>query len=63
MGRRARSEFRRKIVNGNDVGGGENGETLGDFCHRKGLEDLLAWTERYTSQSAEPSKRSVGFVI
>jgi len=21
-------------------------ETFGDFCHRKGKEDLLAWTER-----------------
>ncbi|MBI3836508.1 MAG: NADPH-dependent assimilatory sulfite reductase hemoprotein subunit [Planctomycetia bacterium] len=30
----------------------EQGETLGDFCHRKGLEDLLAWTEQYAAQSA-----------
>jgi sulfite reductase (ferredoxin) len=31
----------------------ENGESLGDFCHRKGLDDLLAWTEQYAAQSAE----------
>jgi len=30
----------------------EQGETLGDFCHRKGLDDLLAWTEQYTAQAA-----------
>ena len=24
----------------------ENGETLGDFCQRKGLEDLLAFADR-----------------
>jgi sulfite reductase (ferredoxin) len=29
----------------------EEGETLGDFCHRKGLADLLAWTEQYAAQS------------
>jgi sulfite reductase (ferredoxin) len=28
------------------------GETLGDFCHRKGLADLLAWTDRYQAISA-----------
>ncbi len=28
------------------------GETLGDFCHRKGAEDLVAWTDRYAAQSA-----------
>ena len=28
------------------------GETLGDFCHRKGLEDLLGWTTQYAGQSA-----------
>jgi sulfite reductase (ferredoxin) len=27
-------------------------ETLGDFCHRKGAEDLLAWTEQYVAQAA-----------
>ena len=27
----------------------ENGETFGDFCHRKGAEDLRAWTERYAA--------------
>jgi sulfite reductase (ferredoxin) len=26
-------------------------ETFGDFCHRKGVEDLLAWTEAYESQA------------
>jgi sulfite reductase (ferredoxin) len=31
----------------------EQGETLGDFCHRKGAEDLLAWTEQYAAQSAD----------
>ena len=25
------------------------GETLGDFCHRKGAADLLAWTEQYAT--------------
>jgi sulfite reductase (ferredoxin) len=29
----------------------EEGETLGDFCHRRGLADLTAWTEQYTAQS------------
>jgi len=28
------------------------GETLGDFCHRKGLDDLLAWSEQYEAQAA-----------
>jgi sulfite reductase (ferredoxin) len=27
----------------------QDGETLGDFCHRKGAEDLLASTERYAT--------------
>ena len=26
------------------------GETLGDFCHRLGKDDLLAWTEQYAAQ-------------
>jgi hypothetical protein len=30
----------------------EANETFGDFCHRKGLEDLLAWSERYAPQPA-----------
>jgi sulfite reductase (ferredoxin) len=30
----------------------EQGETLGDFCHRKGADDLLAWTEQYAAQPA-----------
>lgn len=28
----------------------EEGETFGDFCHRKGMEDLAAWSEAYTTQ-------------
>lgn len=28
------------------------GETLGDFCHRKGRDDLVAWTDAYTAQNA-----------
>jgi sulfite reductase (ferredoxin) len=28
------------------------GETFGDFCHRKGVADLLAWTDQYAAQSA-----------
>lgn len=27
------------------------GETLGDFCHRLGKEDLLAWTEQYAASA------------
>ncbi len=30
----------------------ENGETFGDFCQRRGAEDLLAWTEQYAAQAA-----------
>jgi sulfite reductase (ferredoxin) len=30
----------------------QNGETLGDFCHRKGRDDLVAWTDTYTAQAA-----------
>lgn len=30
----------------------ETGETLGDFCHRKGAEDLVAWTDAYAGQTA-----------
>jgi sulfite reductase (ferredoxin) len=30
----------------------EAGETLGDFCHRKGHEDLLAWSEQFAMQTA-----------
>ncbi len=26
------------------------GETLGDFCHRKGREDLVTWTDAYVAQ-------------
>ncbi len=27
------------------------GETLGDFCHRKGRDDLVTWTDAYTAQN------------
>jgi sulfite reductase (ferredoxin) len=30
----------------------QDGETLGDFCHRKGPEDLAAWAEQYSAQAA-----------
>jgi sulfite reductase (ferredoxin) len=30
----------------------ENGETFGDFCLRKGAEDLRDWTERYAAVQA-----------
>ncbi|MBI2824246.1 MAG: NADPH-dependent assimilatory sulfite reductase hemoprotein subunit [Planctomycetia bacterium] len=29
----------------------EQGETFGDFCHRKGAGDLLAWAEQYAAQA------------
>jgi sulfite reductase (ferredoxin) len=29
------------------------GETLGDFCERKGLDDLLAWSEQYAPTPAQ----------
>ncbi len=28
----------------------ETGETFGDFCHRKGADDLIAWTDQYAEQ-------------
>ncbi len=28
-------------------------ETFGDFCHRKGMEDLAAWADRYAAQAAQ----------
>lgn len=28
------------------------GETLGDFCHRKGRDDLAAWCEQFMAQAA-----------
>ncbi len=28
------------------------GETFGDFCDRKGKDDLLAWTEQFAAQTA-----------
>ncbi|MEX0675430.1 MAG: NADPH-dependent assimilatory sulfite reductase hemoprotein subunit [Pirellulales bacterium] len=30
----------------------QEGETLGDFCHRQGRDDLVAWTDKYTAQAA-----------
>jgi len=30
------------------------GETFGDFCHRKGADDLRAWTEQYAVQATAP---------
>lgn len=30
----------------------KDGETLGDFCHRKGPADLLAWAERFSGGKA-----------
>jgi sulfite reductase (ferredoxin) len=33
--------------------GREPGETLGDFCHRKGRDDLLAWSEQFAAQAAD----------
>jgi sulfite reductase (ferredoxin) len=30
----------------------ENGETLGDFCHRKGRDDLVSWTDKYVAETA-----------
>ena len=29
-----------------------DGETFGDFCHRKGAEDLRAWAEKYAGEVA-----------
>jgi sulfite reductase beta subunit-like hemoprotein len=31
------------------------GETLGDFCHRKGKDDILAYEEKLISQDTAPS--------
>jgi sulfite reductase (ferredoxin) len=30
----------------------QDGETFGDFCHRKGAADLVAWTDQYAAQTA-----------
>jgi sulfite reductase (ferredoxin) len=30
----------------------QEGETFGDFCHRKGAEDLRVWTDQYAAQAA-----------
>ncbi len=30
----------------------EPGETFGDFCHRKGMQDLLDWTSGYAAQTS-----------
>jgi sulfite reductase (ferredoxin) len=29
-----------------------DGETFGDFCHRKGLDDLSAWAAKYPAQGS-----------
>src|SRR5262249_11827271 len=29
----------------------QSGETLGDFCHRKGVEDLLAFASAYETEA------------
>jgi sulfite reductase (ferredoxin) len=31
----------------------EPGESFGDFCHRRGTEDILAWTEEFLQASVE----------
>ncbi len=40
-----------------------DGETLGDFCYRKGRDDLLAWTEKHAGAAEDSPPKSVGFVI
>jgi sulfite reductase (ferredoxin) len=30
----------------------QEGETFGDFCHRKGMADLLQWAEQFSTQPA-----------
>ena len=30
----------------------QEGETLGDFCHRKGRDDLALWTDKYAAETA-----------
>ena len=30
----------------------QEGETFGDFCHRKGRDDLIAWTDKFVAQAA-----------
>jgi sulfite reductase (ferredoxin) len=30
----------------------ESGEIFGDFCARRGADDLIAWTDRYAAQAA-----------
>lgn len=30
----------------------QEGETLGDFCHRKGCDDLVSWTQQYAAQDS-----------
>jgi sulfite reductase (ferredoxin) len=32
----------------------QDGETLGDFCHRKGADDLNAWCEAHTGATKNP---------
>ena len=35
----------------------QESETFGDFCHRKWLEDLLAWSERFLP-TAKPNEEA-----
>jgi sulfite reductase (ferredoxin) len=30
----------------------QEGETFGDFCHRKGVADLTSWAEQFSLQTA-----------
>ncbi len=30
--------------------GRDEGETLGDFCHRKGKDDLLGWSDQFVAE-------------
>ncbi len=36
----------------------ENGESFGEFCHRKGAENLIAWTDQYQARSSGVSLSS-----
>ncbi len=35
------------------------GETLGDFCHRKGCEDLVNWTQQLVAQDSDVASQVV----
>ncbi len=34
----------------------QDGETLGDFCHRKGADDLVNWAQQYAAQDSVASQ-------